>query len=154
MEQRRFHERRSGQDRRAKPTSPWSFASIRGKRREGRRAEDRRRPFYVDRYAPRLLVVVSAVLLLSVLDAFLTLRLVALGGREINPIMDFFLQAGAVPFLAVKYALTVGGLVMLLVHKNFYVVVGRFRVKYLLPLLFAGYVLLILWECYLLYLAS
>jgi len=46
------------------------------------------------------------ILLLSVLDAGLTLFLVEHGSSELNPVMDYFLQQGPVVFMLAKYVFT------------------------------------------------
>lgn len=55
-----------------------------------------------------------AILCLNLLDAFLTLVHVAAGAEEQNPFMAFFLGAGPLTFLVVKYALAGVGLVGIL----------------------------------------
>ena len=66
-------ERRSGKDRRARPTSPFTIRSLVGSRRHYRRKEDARKLFFVDLYSPLSVAVLIFTLVLSVVDAFLTL---------------------------------------------------------------------------------
>ncbi len=139
-------DRRTLKDRRKRPTTPFSWKSLTGSRRYARRADDKLTYRYVDRYSARSVLVVLVALILSVGDAVLTLHLVSLGAEEINPIMDFFLRLGPLPFLLVKYVLTGISLLWFLIHKNFYIFGGRFSVKYILISIPILYVFLILYE--------
>ena len=139
-----------GPDRRRKPTNPLSLASLFGRRRVIRRQEDRKTHYYVDRYDGWSIVVLLLVLLLSIADAYLTLRLVAAGAREMNPVMDFFLRAGVTPFLVAKYCLTGFGALFLIVHKEYPFFKGRVRGFYLLVAVLGLYMLLMVWELILL----
>ncbi len=114
-----FPDRRSGADRRAKPTSPFSLASLRGSRKRSRRKEDQYIHFFVDRYGKRSIIVILITLILSFVDAFFTLNLVRAGGEELNPVMLFFLQYGPLPFLISKYVFTAFGIVVLIMFKNY-----------------------------------
>ena len=118
-------ELRRGSDRRLNPTSPVSLSSLFGSRRHIRREEDRARHFYVDRYDSASVLAFLCTLLLSVADAFLTLMLVHAGATELNPVMDFYLSAGPLPFLMAKYLLTSSCLFLLLIHKNCRILAGR-----------------------------
>ncbi|MDY6909900.1 MAG: DUF5658 family protein [Thermodesulfobacteriota bacterium] len=142
-------ERRSGKDRRARPTSPLSLASLMGRRRHARRREDRRVYVYVDRYGWRSVFAVVSTLILCIADAFLTLTLLQRGAMEANPVMDFFIGLGPLPFLLVKYILTAFGLGTLLIHKNLAIFRGRLPVKTLLLALPVLYGILIAYELFL-----
>ena len=150
MEDWQRPDRRSRKDRRYRPTTPLSTASLSGYRKAHRRKEDRAQDHYVDRYRPKLFILVLVTILLSITDAVFTLKLVSRGAQEINPIMNFFLKLGPAPFLAVKYFLTGGSLIVFLIHKNFAVFGGKIRVKGILFSVFLMYVLLIFYEIVLL----
>ena len=90
-----------------------------------------------------MLAVVLMLALASLVDAWLTLRLVGSGANEINPLMDRLLAYGVLPFLVGKYLLTVIGLPVLLIFKNYFLFGTRFRVGYLIPLIVVMYVALI-----------
>jgi len=141
-----FEERRSGKDRRARPTSPFSIQSFFGSRRLYRRKEDARKYFFVDLYSPFSVAVLVFTLILSVTDAFLTLRLVGDGVRELNPVMDFFLDLGPFPFILVKWFLTAFGLTTLLVLKNYYLWQGRIKAVVVLAVLPFLYLVLVSYE--------
>ncbi len=109
-------ERRSS-DRRNRPTAPWKdlFSPLR--RARGRRASDR--TGYVDRYSKRDVALLFAIFTLNIADAYMTMLWLHRGGREANPIMDFFLDIGPVAFLIQKCLIVGFWLILLLVHKNF-----------------------------------
>jgi hypothetical protein len=139
-------ELRRRNDRRTSPTSPVSWSSLSGSRRRIRRKEDRANHFYVDRYDPATVLAFLCTLLLSVADAFLTLKLVHAGATELNPVMDFYLRAGPLPFLMAKYLLTASCLILLLVHKNCRVLAGRITTSNILFTMPFLYGLLIAYE--------
>lgn len=152
-DQERRQERSGVIDRRKKPTNPLSWNSLFGRRREIRRQSDRDRGHvYVDRYGSASVLLFVGVLVLSIVDALFTLSLVGSGGKEINPVMDFVLEWGPLPFLAVKYFLTGGALLFILVHKEYQLRLGSFHIKgrNLFLIVLGLYVALICYELYLL----
>ena len=140
------HPDRRKQNRRSKPTSPLTASSLFGKRKNIRRQEDSLNQPYVDLYSFSSVLSILVTLILSVTDAFFTLQLISLGGSELNPFMDFFLQLGPFPFLFVKYLLTGTCLITFLVHKNRVIFGGHLQVKSLLVFSLLLYVTLILYE--------
>jgi hypothetical protein len=94
-------------------------------------------------------VVVS--LLLCLVDAFMTIYLLSLGAHELNPVMDFFLEIGHIPFLVVKYSVTGTALMWLLIHKNYPLMGGRFTGKGLLLGVPVLYALLVVYELFLVF---
>ncbi len=141
-----FVERRSGKDRRAKPSSPFSRFIFTGSRRGCRRKEDARVHFYVDIYSPSFILLLMFTLFLSICDALLTMRLVASHFQELNPVMDFFLKLGPVPFIIVKLVLTSFGLITLLVLKNYHFLGSRVRTAAILVLFPLLYLILVSYE--------
>jgi len=97
---------RSGDDRRRPGLPRLRYLFLGGRRRAVRRATDTRRVFILDRYSPRLFAAMMGILVLSILDAALTLYLVAHGASEINPVMNYFLQMGPAVFMTAKYLFT------------------------------------------------
>ena len=124
-----------------------------GRRMRARRAEERRGEYFVDRFPSLTLALIVAVALASLADGVLTLHLLENGCDEVNPVMDLLLERGAAPFLVGKYLLTVLGLPLLLIYKNFYLFGTRLRVGHLLPIAVAAYFVLLLYQCRLLALA-
>ncbi len=144
------HSDRRRQNRRSNRTSPLTASSLFGKRKNIRRDEDSLTQPYVDLYSFSSVLGVLVTLTLSVADAIFTLKLISLGGSELNPFMDFFLQLGPIPFLTVKYILTGTCLVFFLVNENRVIFWGRLRVKLLLAFSLLLYFVLIFYELVLL----
>lgn len=74
---------------------------------------------YVDVYTRKEVGLIVAIFLLNVADAFFTMLWLGRGGREANPVMDFFLDIGPTAFIIQKCFVVGIWLVVLLVHKNF-----------------------------------
>lgn len=90
-----------------------------GRRRGGRRAGETA-GVYVDRYRPRELAVVLVTLALALADTWLTVRFVARGGDEANPLLAWtFAGGGSAWFVSIKALVTVVGLWFLLLHVRF-----------------------------------
>jgi hypothetical protein len=139
-------EQRTQPDRRQAPTSPWWAFPPAGRRMRNRRAGEHQRPYFVDRFSPIMLTFVLMLLIASMIDAILTIHLLRAGGDELNPLMDRLLDYGVLPFLLGKYILTVSGLPLLLIFKNYYLFGTRVRVAYLIPAAVAMYVVLIVYQ--------
>jgi hypothetical protein len=88
-------------------------------RRSGARRAEETRGIYVDRPGYRAYGLLTAVLVLSILDAVFTLAHLGQGGREANPIMDWAIRLGPAVFLAIKLGLTVTGMILLILHQYF-----------------------------------
>jgi hypothetical protein len=151
MEARYYPERRSGNDRRVRPTSPFTWSSLTGCRSYARRRDDRDIHYYVDRYGLPAVFAFFVTLVFSLADAFFTMKLIAAGAEELNPVMRYFLQSGPVPFVVAKYVLTAGGLTWLLIHKDYPMFSGRITGKALFMMVPVSYAALLLYEILLLY---
>ncbi|HET8576839.1 MAG TPA: DUF5658 family protein [Methylomirabilota bacterium] len=108
-------ERRTGQDRRRRPTGMLSAFLLWGCRRGGRRQGERSR-IYVDRPAPGLVAASWLVVVLSAADAYLSVSAMAETAIELNPLMGAALAAGPVVFGGVKLVLTGIGAAFLCLH--------------------------------------
>ncbi len=148
MNQDQLQERRSGNDRRCRPTSPFTLQSLVGSRRHYRRNQDARKFYFVDLYSPFSSAMLVCTVVLSIADAFLTLRLVGEDAQELNPVMDFFLKLGPLHFIMVKWFLTAFSLITLLVLKNYYLWQGRVRTEVVLALLPFLYLVLVSYEIF------
>src|SRR5262249_42895918 len=102
-------EARQGEDRRRRPTSPLDALCSKGRRKRPRREEERRGPYFVDRFHAATLAMVVTLLGLTLVDGVLTLELIELNSEEANPIMAHLLTRGRVTFLVVKYVMTAAG---------------------------------------------
>lgn len=141
-------DRRSESDRRRHSARSFLFGSLRPRRRVGRRAGDEHRIF-LDWHEPRVLYLALAILLMSCTDALLTLNILAGGGRELNGLMDYLIAADPFWFVTAKISLTGMSITLLVVAVNRHFL-GRVRVIRLMEAFCAGYLLLMIWEVYLL----
>jgi hypothetical protein len=111
-------DRRKAADRRSRPTNPFAIGAFSGRRRTVRRTQDRRRRPYQDQYDRRLLLMALLLLLLCVADGLFTLLHVSRGARELNPLMESLLQKGPFVFWIVKFVITAGGIVLLVIYRH------------------------------------
>jgi hypothetical protein len=146
MEQITQNDQRTQKDRRKNPAAPRSICLIGGRRKHLRRAEDAKRGYYVDLYSKRSVFIISTILIMSIIDGYLTLSLVEQGAMEANPIMRFYLQLNTPLFLSVKYAVSYMSVFLLLIHKNFYILKTSISVKQLILGILGIYAGLIVWE--------
>ena len=144
-------ERRSGYDRRHRKLGILSKYWFTGRRAGGRREEDKQNTYRIDRHSSKTLAVILLIVMLSIIDAILTLHLVDRGATELNPIMDYYLGHGPLTFFWVKYMLTSVALIIILTNKTAYLFNTRFQVKILFVVFLVPFVLVIQWELYLLY---
>jgi hypothetical protein len=142
------------QDRRANmPFVCLYQLGIKSGRRMGERRSNIKSPAYVDRYAGHLMLCTISILILSSLDAFFTLNILAKGGEEINLFMAVLIEDSVSKFVAVKLALTSLALLLLTIHHNVQLT-EHIRVRHLGYLILSGYTLLIGYELFLLHLAN
>ena len=110
-------ERRDRVDRRKPTFKGFIYGLFRARRRGPRRAENYL-DHYSDWYDVKLLVLSLGLLLLSCLDAAMTMKLLSLGAVELNPIMDRLLLHGANYFIGVKIAITALCIIVLVAHNR------------------------------------
>ncbi len=138
-------EQRSRRERRHR-IRPFSIPGLRGRRRRLRRADDSAgEEGRLDLYPPALLVITVAILLLCALDAHNTLLILQLGGREINPLMDYLIQTDHHLFVAGKFFLTGSGL-LLFVGYHHVALWRHLKVRYILYGLLVLYLFLIAYQ--------
>ncbi len=111
-----------------------------------RRETDRRQIALLDYYSPRIFYAVILILLLSVVDALLTLWLLDNGAVEMNPVMAYFLNKGANTFLAVKYLLTTLSVVIVVVLNYVFIQHIRSSVRNLLKYFAGSFAAVVVWE--------
>jgi hypothetical protein len=111
-------ERRRQIDRRQHSWRTLVYCGItsRGRRRHARRNDHN---YYLDHYEPKLVAVGLLVLVLSCLDALLTLTLLNRGAYEANYFMAHLLQMSVQHFVIAKVAITATGILFLLMHAHF-----------------------------------
>ena len=135
--------RRQSSERRTTSWRTFALGAVHARRRQSRRAADEHH--FLDWHEAYLLIPVVSILLLSVADAFLTLKLLTLGGSELNPIMAWLMETNMRWFAIGKMALTgIGVLILVAISRAriFRIV----RVVNVLHWFFAAYVALIGYE--------
>lgn len=136
--------RRDRAERRQTGLKSMIYALFYSRRRETRRdGEDV--AYYTDWYGAPLFILAVGIALLCVADAFFTLELITRGGSELNPFMAYLLDNGLYLFVGVKMALTVGAILLLVLHQRFSFFSGV-RAAHILLLTFLGYATLIAYE--------
>jgi len=128
---------------------------LKGGRRMGERRSETRsgNAAYVDRYENRLMLCAIGIMVLSICDALLTLKILDGGGEELNWFMLVLIEDSIEKFIAFKMALTALAIVMLVIHQNVRILY-HMRVRHLKYIILIGYGSLIGYELYLLELAS
>ncbi len=123
-----YVERRTGGDRRLRATPFVSWFSFFGGSRTAGRRRGELRNIYVDRYAARDVAGILAILVLNILDAWLTLLYLGYGGSEANPVARYLLETGVDWFVGAKSLLVTVCLLFLAVHKTYAYVRPAIRV--------------------------
>ncbi len=141
-------ERRAEQERRRHSWRTLTYCGLQG---QGRRRHARRdgHSYYLDWYKPSLVFTGLAVLLLSCLDALLTLTLLNRGAYEANLLMAHLLETSDIVFVVTKVTVTAIGIVFLLMHSHFRLL-NITSCKHVLQFLVPAYGLLIIYELFLL----
>lgn len=143
-------ERRSGEDRRSRQPFKIKHLLTKGNRKSIRRAADRNNIVALDYYSQSLFIGIAVVLVLSLLDALLTLTLLAKGASELNPIMKYYLTRGPKIFLFVKYGLTALSVWLVVLLND--TLAARYRVggSMVLHIFAAFFGSAVIWQIYLL----
>ena len=134
-------------DRRKPSLKSFIYGAFKPRRRRIRREEDRDQTF-LDWHPAHLLVVCTAILVLSVIDGLLTVQLVGAGVKQINPMIAYFVSTDPGVFALSKVALTTLGVfgLVLTAHMRIYDLVKSSTLLYGFLLV---YVMLVVYECYL-----
>jgi hypothetical protein len=146
-----YVEKRSGEDRRIHQFPEWRYLFFSGRRAKARRKEDKHRTFYFDRYSSNLFAAIVAILLLSVLDALLTLYLIDNGSSEVNPVMSYFITYGPFVFMGAKYLLTSTGVIILLLFRNVLRKRSITHTQHLFSYIIGAFATVIAWQLYLIF---
>jgi hypothetical protein len=139
-----LNDRRQLPDRRLASTKSFSIYTLWGRRKRARRFEEAEN-YYVDRYELRYLLLIISILILCFLDAFLTVILLQLGAKELNPFMLIFIEKDVVLSMVVKYVITAISLIFILVHKNFRIF-RNLQVRSLIYFVLTLYIALVIFE--------
>lgn len=143
------HDRRSGIDRRQSRRINLRLLLTGGRRKAFRRREDEQKRYHVDQFNAIYFTAVFTILILSAMDALLTLFLVDHGAVELNPVMDFYIKTGPYHFFAVKYALTCVGIFSLLMLRNIFLKPFNIKAGSLFYFFIAVFVAVVSWQFYL-----
>jgi hypothetical protein len=122
-----------------------------GRRERFRRDEDMGKAFIFDRYNQKLFLAITAILILSILDAVLTLVVIQRGATELNPVMAYFLDHGTSTFIVAKYVLTSIGVLILLIFKNVFLTKIKIYTHSLFPCVILIFTAVIVWELFLIF---
>ena len=90
-----------------------------------------------------------AILFFCVLDAFLTLNILAQGGEELNWFMANLIENSTEKFIGFKFTLTSLALILLVIHQNVQLT-KSLRVRHIKYMILLSYSTLISYELYLL----
>ena len=139
-------ERRRNHDRRVKRFFGFRWLFSKGRRRTLRRESDRRKIVLLDYYSTKIFCAVVLILLLSLLDALLTLWLLDRGAVEINPAMAYFLNMSTNAFLIAKYLLTTISVVIIVVLNYVFLSYMKTNVGSLLKYVAGSFAAVVVWE--------
>jgi len=112
-------DKRIQKDRRRQPTPGLSRYILFGQRKGLRRRIDQEKGGYVDRYSSGLFFFLVLIIGLNVLDALLTMMILELGGRELNPIVQSVMDLCGEKFWVWKFAIVSLSMVLLCLHSRF-----------------------------------
>ena len=138
-------------DRRTNNKARLKYLLFNGRRERSRRDEDRGKAFIFDRYNQKLFLAITVILVLSILDAALTLVVIQRGATELNPVMAYFLEHGTLTFIVAKYVLTSIGVLILLIFKNVFLTKIKIYTHSLFPCVIFVFMTVIAWELFLIY---
>lgn len=121
-----------------------TYGFLRSRRRNHRRDADPE-PLFTDWHHPWLFFLSIGIMLLSSLDAFLTLQLIDRGAFEVNPVMALAMGGGTAVFAVSKMLLTGIG-ILTLVFLSRSKLFNRFRAGLALTAFFSLYCCLVCYE--------
>ena len=120
------------------------FGFVRSRRRISRRSADED-ALFTDWHHPWLFFLATGIMVMSSLDAFLTLQLIERGAYEANPVMAAAMDRGVASFAISKMLLTGLG-ILALVFLARVTVFNRLRTGLILTGFFSFYAVLICYE--------
>ena len=114
-----------------------------------RRGSEHGQPYFAERFSSVAFVLVLLLLIFSLTDGFITVSYLEAGRcEELNPLMNWLLRKGLLPFFLGKYLLTAAGLPLLFIFKNWYLFGTRLRVGHILPILVILYAILLAYQLF------
>ncbi|MBX2836927.1 MAG: hypothetical protein KTR35_08725 [Gammaproteobacteria bacterium] len=137
-------ERRNQPDRRTYSLTSMKHQLLAPQRMAGRRKADRTFPL-LDRFEPSLLTFAMLLMVCSILDSIFTLTLIAHGGTEVNPFMNWALHQSVWLFAGLKMLLT-GVAAIVLVATGNVKFFGLIRARSILAIAVGFYFGLLIYE--------
>ena len=131
-------------DRRSFSWRTFVFGFARSRRLSLRRVEDAE-VLFLDSHHPWLFFLAVGTMIMSCVDAFMTLQLLQHGMVEANPVMAAILDQGTMAFAASKITMT-GTSILILVFLAKIRFLNRIRVGLFLTVIFSSYACLICYE--------
>jgi len=117
----------------------------RGARTEHRRISDRNNFNYLDRHEPHLLLFSVIIIACSLIDSLLTVEILATGGVELNYFADQLIGLGLYGFIFSKFLITAMGIIVLVLHKHYFIIFG-IQIRHTIYALMIFYTSLIAYE--------
>lgn len=137
-------DRRISDERRTYTLTSLKHQAFAPRRMAGRRLEDRRFPI-LDRFEAGMLTFALILVLCSILDSMFTLTLIAHGGTEVNPFMNWALSQSVWLFAGFKMLLTAVPAVILVATGNIKLF-GLIRARVILAIAVGFYIGLLMYE--------
>ncbi|MCP5131581.1 MAG: hypothetical protein H6985_18610 [Pseudomonadales bacterium] len=137
-------ERRASTDRRTFSWRTVVYGFLYSKRRALRRPEDAG-SLFIDWHHPWLFFLALGIMILSCVDAFMTLQLIERGMVEVNPVMAKALGGGAATFAISKILMT-GISILMLVYLARTYLLRVIRTGFLLTVFFNIYCCLVCYQ--------
>lgn len=135
---------RSETDRRTVTWRTVLYGFFRSRRRGPRRANEVE-PLFTDYHHPWLFFLATGIMLMSCVDAFLTLQLIDRGAIEINPVMALVIGKSATTFAVTKLLLTsIAIFTLVFVARAMFM--QRIRAGLFLTFFFSVYAVLVCYE--------
>lgn len=114
-------------------------------RRHSTRRDGESDPVFTDWHHPWLFFLATGIMIMSGMDAFMTLQLIERGAYEANPVMAAVMEQGTASFAMSKMALTgFGILALVFLAKSMFF--NRLRTGLILTCFFSCYAVLICYE--------
>jgi len=133
-----------------KYVSSLNFYTFQGGKIKTLQSSDEQYEYFANRYGSRSLLAFFTMILLCILDGQFTLKLIEKGVTELNPFMDVLIQTNIPMFWFCKIYLTVLGLYLLLLYKDFNLPIFKLKIKHVVVTIIAIYGVIVSGEIFLL----
>ena len=137
---------RTGMDRRKNSIAPLRYILFGGRRENIRRQSDSVLISIMDKYPNEILIYSLLIVILSILDGYLTVYLTAKGALLINPLMKGLLDTGPELYIFVKFMITFISIICLQIFHKLNIHFLNIKVEKLFPMIFLMYCLVNIWN--------